>query len=164
MDPWELATLAVSCATLAFLLGTFWVLRTAIPRLIQLLPQIAQRALFEWAFDEAEAVGADGKKTTVAKPSPRLTGALDVIMPALITHGIAWAQKNIKPTSAIAQAGPAIASMGPEALKMVPKEWRGIAQLLLPYLPGFLSKLGPARAGPAAAAAPATGNPFVKDL
>lgn len=158
VDPWELVTLAVSCGTFAFLLVLVLSLRVTIRSLPTQFGPMLEKAAMGWVFDKESFTQADGSQGFKLVPSARAKAMIDAVMPVLIAQGIEWAQKNIK-LGGGAPGAPG-GGAGPEALlNMVPKKFRGIAALLMPYIPSFLGKMGVKGAAPAGGSSAA--NPFL---
>ena len=120
-------------------------------------------AALDFAFEQVEEKGKDGKSRTVLKPRPEFTALVDQVAPVLIARGLAWAKANIKVEDVAQIAGQAAGGfqMTPELLKTIPKEWRGIAGMIGPYLGPIIGRVLGGGAPPADKAA---ANPFLGEI
>lgn len=149
------AVLWLSAATLGLVIAAFAIayrqFRAISRRIAPVLSMLTQNPdpmaglaakLHAWAF--AESVNDKGE--TVYTTSPQFRELVSRLVPEFIGQGMEWAKTNIK----LKEMAPGIAGGGglaslaaPGMLKQIgiPKEWQGIAQLLLQYGRPFLGKM-----------------------
>ena len=158
-SPWIVAVVAAGVLFLAFR-RVFRSLRAEISARTTGMMQDVEQKLYQWAFDERKIM-VEGKEMVERKPSARLVGLAQVVAPVFIATGIEWAKQNVKINPGQFIQGGAAGGIGdllagglpPNALKMIPKEWRGIATIAAPFLSKFI---GP-KAGATTAAQTSSG-------
>ena len=160
--------------TFGFLLATFGVLglmliylRWVIPKIVSNFSGLLQKSVLEWAFERTEQAQPDGSTRTVLVPSPRAMAMVDAVAPLFVARMIEWGKKNIKLGGAGGSAGPGGAGGSPMEglLGMLPKQYRGMAQMFLPTILEKVMGGGAAKGGAKKPGATEIGeSPFAKEI
>lgn len=159
------ATFWLVCALFSLVLLGFAAAYTLYRRLPSLIGPLVAKAVVSWAIERTEQV-VDGKVTNVYQPTPAVKQLMSAVLPILVAEAFQWAKDNIKLRPGTALGGGGGGGIGLEgALGMLPKEYRGIASLLLPYAQPMIAKFLGGGGTPAAdKTKKETPNPFTKDL
>lgn len=138
-----------------------WVrIRRLIDRLKAQMVQTAMKAVMDWAFVESE-VEIAGKKVRKLTATPQFEGLITGMLPFVISKGMEWAKSNVKLKDVVPIALGGEGGFPAEALKMVPKEYRGLAALFGPYIKPFLARFAGGGADKKPAEEP---HPFAAEL